>query len=647
MVREDILKKMKDDDDNQQEAQHPSDDHDDDVHNNINNNNSSSNSSSNNNNHRRSDNLGKLAYDQEQVELRNAFLSSNKDETEKDSDDEPNANNDDDDDDGNDWLKKKSKTTEDSDDEIEKDRLEEIANLTSFNNNDDKDKTIDPKGEIDDGEKFLYDFIKDKKWVDREFHTHEAERDGNFDKGYESETSINDLDKTDDFESRYNFRFEEATTGHGGEGVSSGAGLSVVGYSRTSLSDTVRRKDESRKQKRKQRKERKLVERKAKEEKLKRLKNAKKEEMEERISQIKNVLSDKASEIPDEAVDQEIVAKLMDGDFDPDKFEDLMSKMYSDDFYEQEDTDWKNDVDVKRSFKKSGLQDDKEVALGMDDREGDSVNNDEEIEYDDSNMETENDNANEDYDDEDYEYDHNDQEKEGGNKLEAKLNDRMMEELYKLDYEDIIGDMPTRFKYRQVEPNRYGLRPEEILFSRDTTLTQFVSLKRMVPYIEEGEFIPGTKRRKRFRDMAKADYEEFMEEDDGNAPDSTHNNQSTTDDGEPQKKQRRRQKKGKKKSKEESTSSAKDNNDAQEKVIETKVDETEDAKKTTSSSSDFKTDEKELVEKELTDKKKARKKKGKKVKKYDSTNGDKRKGKKKKSESKTGISESRLASYGF
>ena len=589
----------------------------------------------------------RLAYDAQQQELRKEFLDNADGESDEDNLMVVRTKN------------GRAKADDDGNDEETRQRL--LDEMQKLEESVGDTKLEDPKGEVQDGQKFLLEYFKNQAWTERGDDESSDEevpgkppRPTKPDNGHESdEDSIDQVDRMDNFEAEYNFRFEQAAAAGGDAGAApSGADFSVIGYARGQTMNTLRRKDDSRRDKRLARQERKAAERKAKEEQLKRLKNAKKQEMDAKLKQIKAVLGDMEENSASAPVDEATILKLMEGDFDPDKFEELMKEAYSDDFYQQQDAEWKTDQDVRETLKKD---EDGALLVGQDD-DGGLYDNDEENEYEGGYDEEEYDGMEEEEEEwpeeEGYAADGNDGQKPES-ELEQKVKAKMMDELYKLDYEDIIAGMPTRFKYRTVEANTYGLSTEEILFSRDTTLKQFVSLKKMAPYNDQGEFHADAKRRRRFREMLKRDLQEQeaqpKPQDESSSKSKTSDDADVVeDDGGGKKKKRRRLRKSKRTEKdepEEKVAAKEDNaqdDNGNDDVIEPKTKKRRRKKKkveTEEAEPDdhHKKDESNKAEASTTEMVNPEKNK-------------KKKDKKKKKEKKTsieGVPESRLASYGF
>lgn len=106
----------------------------------------------------------------------------------------------------------------------------------------------DPKNEVADADAFLKDFVLKKKWIDPDPHQAKFASSGLGD--YDS-ASEDELDRADNFESKFNFRFEE---GGGGEITSYARGGAAHG-------DSMRRVDDKRKKEREARKDKKRADR--------------------------------------------------------------------------------------------------------------------------------------------------------------------------------------------------------------------------------------------------------------------------------------------------------------------------------------------------------------------------------------------------
>jgi protein KRI1 len=136
-------------------------------------------------------------------------------------------------------------------------------------------KELEHKPMEKDIDTFLIDYISKAKWIDK---TDIKNFSSNNEDEYEVDDEEEELERTDKFESKYNFRFEELQEQENKSGQLGLRGIQVTGHSR-SVEGSIRRVDDKRKLQREARVELKAKQRRQKEEELKRLKNLKRQEV--------------------------------------------------------------------------------------------------------------------------------------------------------------------------------------------------------------------------------------------------------------------------------------------------------------------------------------------------------------------------------
>ncbi|KAJ1306158.1 hypothetical protein OPQ81_010869 [Rhizoctonia solani] len=350
-----------------------------------------------------------------------------------------------------------------------------------------KGKRKERKQETD--EEFLMNYILNRGWIDKfenraptykevigveskakaKDEAKSEEEDGDLGNDLLDEDEFDEV--ADHFESTYNFRFEEPNS------------HIIATHPRNVTS--VRRLDNSRKEAREKKKERKAEKMLAKKEEVKRLKALKMREYKEKLEKIrvegglgKNKGKEKAVDEDDEGLeDYGALGKLdLDGDWDPDQHDEQMKSLYIENGeYEDDDEKptWDDDIDIGDLLPEESVPA-PEAQTGKKKRKRrkhDEEGEDAGVDPDEMDADVERPVQEE-----------NEEEWDGTEEMRKRVLEKYMDEMYDLDFNDMVGDMPTHFRYARVEPSNYGLTPAEILTATDAELNTYMGLKRIATY---------------------------------------------------------------------------------------------------------------------------------------------------------------------
>ncbi|XP_052894951.1 protein KRI1 homolog [Anopheles moucheti] len=316
---------------------------------------------------------------------------------------------------------------------------------------------------------FLKDYILNKRFVQNSGEV------PTYDDIVATSEDEEQLDKQEEYERKYNFRFEEPDSDF------------IKQFPRV-VEDSVRVERNKRKETRQALKERKQKEKEQQRQELEELKAIKLKEIREKIQRLKEIAATEKLAMNEEDLVSE---------FDPEEHDRRMKDMFNDEYYGIDEGDQKPefpDLDEELGVENYDVErlDDDYAEEGPHCEDDDFVMD---CEYEEKMQSGKS--AKESLQQELLESTSKSKKKGRRQskfrevlKAEKPLFDpedektygEYIDEYYKLDYEDKIGDVPCRFRYVETVPNDFGLTIEEILTANTRDLNKWASVKKAVQF---------------------------------------------------------------------------------------------------------------------------------------------------------------------
>lgn len=330
------------------------------------------------------------------------------------------------------WLAGQSQSIKKDDEEI-------LGSLKSYWSN----------SKLSKDEKFLRDYLLKGKYKEPTSMNSKYNEEEEVNLDVQLSEDEKDIDQQEEFEKKYNFRYEEPDKDF------------LKSYPRT-IDWSVRAEDDRRKKKRAEIKDRKEKEKEQRRQDLQVLKEIKRQEIQEKIDKLKLVTGNEDLPINDDFLDQ---------DFDPDEHDKKMQAIFNDEYYRIDEGEQKpecpDDIDDLKVEDWDNYDPKEDNANDASNANEDGLNED--CDFDPQQSKA------------DFQQDIIDstrgrkkrrrkskfaetiqKTKPVFNPEDEKTYAEYIDEYYKMDYEDMIGNIPCRFKYVQTVPNDFGLSVEEV-----------------------------------------------------------------------------------------------------------------------------------------------------------------------------------------